>query len=180
MALCSILGTLAILAGGCRGPEPQPAAAPEVVVRLVDHDGLLAAVAAHRGRVVVLDCWSTACPPCIREFPGLVALARSRPEVACLSLSFDYEGIGTVEESLPRVREFLSRVGAGEIENLLASEEADAMYRKLGLASVPAVFIWRPDGTLARRLDDDDAARRLGRPFTYADVGAEVDGLLGR
>lgn len=170
-ALCSMAAGLAIV--GC-GRPPAP-----VAIRLVDHDGLMAAVAAHRGRVVVLDCWSTSCPPCVREFPGLVALARNHPDVACLSLSLDYEGIGTPEEALPRVREFLERVGAGSVENLLGREEADVLYRKLGLASVPAVWVWGPDGNLARRFDDD-AAVALGRPFTYTDVEAEVRKLVGR
>jgi hypothetical protein len=52
------------------------------------------------------------------------------------------------------------------------------MYRKLELDSVPAVFVWRPDGSLARRFDDDDAKRRLGRPFTYTDVDVEVRSCL--
>jgi hypothetical protein len=69
-------------------------------------------------------------------------------------------------------------VGAGRIENLLSREEADVMYRKLELDSVPAVFVWRPDGSLARRFDDDDAKRRLGRPFTYTDVDVEVRSCL--
>jgi hypothetical protein len=69
-------------------------------------------------------------------------------------------------------------VDARRIENLLSREEADAMYEKLALDSVPAVYVWRPDGSLARRFDDDDAKRRLGRPFTYADVDAEVRVLL--
>jgi hypothetical protein len=52
------------------------------------------------------------------------------------------------------------------------------MYRKLDLASVPAVSVWRPDGTLAVRYDDDFAARTLGRPFTYDDVEVTVAELL--
>jgi thiol-disulfide isomerase/thioredoxin len=175
--LCRIAAAAAILVAGCRGPAP-PAAPLEV--RLVDHAELMAAVAAQRGRVVVLDCWSTACPPCVQEFPRLVELAARHPEVACLSLSFDYEGIGTPEDSLPQVREFLTQVGAGRIENLLGREEADLMCRQLELASVPAVYVWRTDGSLARRFDDDDAAKRLGRPFTYADVEATVLEALGR
>jgi thiol-disulfide isomerase/thioredoxin len=157
---------------------PAPAAAA-VEVALVDHDGLMAAVAAHRGKVVVLDCWSTSCPPCVKEFPGLVALAAEHPEqVACLSLSFDYEGIGTPEEVLPPVRDFLTKVGAGRIGNMLTREDADVMYRKLDLDSVPAVYVWGPDGALVRRFDDDDATKRLGRPFTYDDVAETVRGLL--
>jgi len=179
-ALCGIAIGLAILITGCGGNErpAAPAARAAVPVDLVDHAGLLERVAAHRGKVVVLDCWSTSCPPCIKEFPGLVALAGAHPDdVVCLSLAFDYEGIGTPAEVLPPVREFLATVDDGRLANLhhlLGREDADVMYGKLDLDSVPAVFVWKADGTLARRFDDDDAARRLGRAFTYADVAAAV------
>ena len=161
-------------------PAPSPAVeAGSVEVALVDHAGLMAAVEAHRGKVVVVDCWSTSCPPCVKEFPGLVALAAAHPDdVACLSLSFDYEGIGTPEEVLPPVREFLTSVGAGRVVNMLTREDADAMYRTLELDSVPAVYVWARDGSLAQRFDDDDAKKRLGRPFTYEDVAETVRGLL--
>ena len=161
-------------------PAPSPAVeAGAVEVALVDHAGLMAAVEARRGKVVVLDCWSTSCPPCVKEFPGLVALAEAHPDgVACLSLSFDYEGIGTPEEVLPPVRAFLTSVGAGRVVNMLTREDADAMYRKLQLDSVPAVYVWARDGSLAQRFDDDDAKKRLGRPFTYEDVAEAVRGLL--
>jgi len=164
---------------GAAALRPRPAAAAETSVELVDHEGLLAAVAARRGKVVVLDCWSTSCPPCVRDFPRLVALAKAHPrEVACLSLALEYEGIGAVADVLPRVRLFLAKVGAHDVCNMVAREEADVMYRKLDLASVPAVSVWRADGTLAVRYDDDFAARSLGRPFTYDDVEATVAELL--
>lgn len=171
-----------VLAAGWAGCSRAPVA-PSPVLRLdlVDHAELMQRVRAHAGKVVVLDCWSTSCPPCIREFPGLVRLAAAHPQaVACLSLSLDYEGIGSLEEAAERVRGFLASVGAGGIENLLSREEADAMYRRLELDSVPAVYVWRQDGSLAHRFDDDDAQRRLGRPFTYADVEAEVQACLAR
>lgn len=152
---------------------------PGVTIVTVDHAGLMQEVARHRGKVVVLDCWSTSCPPCVKEFPGLVRLAAAHPEqVACLSLAVDYEGIGTPDEVLPTVREFLERVGAGRVINMVSSEESDAIYRKLDLASVPAVYVWRPDGSLAVRFDDDHAARTLRRPFTYDDVEKAVAELL--
>lgn len=186
-ALSRIVGSAGILAlvlaAGGAGCGRTPVAPPPAAVQLdlVDHAELMQRVRAHAGKVVVLDCWSTSCPPCVREFPGLVRLAAAHPQaVACLSLSFDYEGIGSPETAADQVRGFLASVGAGKIENLLAREEADAMYRALELDSVPAVYVWKPDGSLARRFDDDDAKRRLGRPFTYADVEAEVQACLPR
>ena len=158
---------------------PATASPAPVEVRLVDHAGLLAEVERQRGKVVVLDCWSTSCPPCIKEFPGLVKLAAAHGDrVQCLSLCFDYDGIGEPEDLLPPVRGFLEKVGAGRIINLLSSEEADSLSQKLDIVSVPAIFIWKPDGSLAIRYDDDMAARDLGRPFTYEDVERTVAELL--
>jgi thiol-disulfide isomerase/thioredoxin len=175
MGMAGIMACLLVV-GGC-GRAPVPA----VSVRLVDHAGVEAERARHAGKVVVLDCWSTSCPPCVKEFPGLVHLQKTFGErVACLSLSFDYEGIGSPEEVVPRVEEFLRQVGAGGIVNLVSREDADALYGKMDLVSVPAVFVWGPDGSLARRFDDDMATRDLGRAFTYEDVTRAVEECLAR
>ena len=177
-----VLTIVAVLVApaGCGRPAAPPAVPAAPQLQRVDHEGLLQILAERRGRVVVLDCWSTSCPPCVREFPGLVALeARYRGRVECMSLAFDFEGLGSVDEAAGRVEAFLRQVGAGRIVNLLATEEADVMYRKMELDSVPAVYVWRPDGSLARRFDANDSAARLGRPFTYEDVELEVRSLLG-
>lgn len=184
MTAAVALVLLAIGCSGCgrSGPSAGPATdmphattRPAVTVRLVDHDGLMAEVQRHRGKVVVLDCWSTSCPPCVEEFPRLVSLAANHGDaVVCLSLAVEYDGIGKPDDFISPVQGFLEKVGAGGVVNFVASEEADAVYRKLDLESVPAVYIWKPDGSLAIRFDDDMAARELGRPFTYADVEATV------
>ena len=192
VALCGLIGA------GCgseappaASDDPQPAAASatgaeaaetaaEVTLELVDHAGLLEKIASGTGRVVVLDCLSTSCPPCIKEFPGLLALQKTfGDKVLCMSLSFDYEGIGEVEEVMPRVRGFLEKVAA-TIPNMLSKEESDVMLTKLDLVSVPGIFVYAQDGSLAKRFDDDMASTELGRPFTYADVEAEVRMLLGK
>lgn len=158
----------------------NPAAAQEITLELVDHEALTARIAEGKGRVVVLDCWSTSCPPCIKEFPGLLALQkRLGDDVLCLSLSLDYEGIGEVDDVMPRVRGFLEDVGA-TIPNMLSREESDVMLTKLDLVSVPGIFVYAADGSLAKRFDDDMASTELGRSFTYADVETEVRRLLGQ
>jgi hypothetical protein len=68
------------------------------------------------------------------------------------------------------VRSFLEQVGADRIENLLGRVDADALFGQLDLVSVPAIYVWGREGMLVQRFDDDDAAKRLGRAFTYDDV----------
>jgi thiol-disulfide isomerase/thioredoxin len=173
------LGTILALTGVLAAPAPaQPPG--KASVRLVDHAGLVAEIARHAGKVVVVDCWSTSCPPCVKEFPRLVALQKAHGDaVVCISFSLDYEGIDAPEELLPPVEAFLVKVGAAGIVNLLCTEEADAVYRTLDLVSVPAVYVYGPDGKLVQRFDEDDAAKRLKRPFTYDDVEGVVERLLG-
>ena len=184
------LGTVIVVAGVLAAPAPAPAQPPvqttgkatgKATVRLVDQAGLDAEISRQAGKVVVVDFWSTSCPPCVKEFPRLVALKKTHGErIACISFSLDYEGIDAPEELLPPVQAFLDKVGAGGIVNLLCTEEADAVYRKLDLVSVPAVSVYGPDGKLVQRFDEDDAAKRLKRPFTYDDVEGVVGRLLGK
>ena len=153
----------------------QPVANP-VSVAVADHSELVKRIESHRGKVVVLDCWSTSCPPCVKEFPGLVDLKKDYGDtVACLSLSFDFEGFGVPEDVLPPVKKFLEQVLAGDIENLLNRDEADALYRKMNITSVPVVMVWDRNGTLIQQFDDEYASEKLGRSFTYDDVRRAVD-----
>jgi thiol-disulfide isomerase/thioredoxin len=179
--MATVIGCLGLSLSGCGRPADDGATgpAPATTLRLVDHDGLMKEVASHLGKVVVLDCWSTSCPPCVKEFPGLVALAeRHGNRVACLSLAFDYDGSGKPEDLIGPIQAFLEKTGAGRVRNLLSSEPADSLYGKLDLTSVPAVYVWKPNGERAIRYDDDFAARELGRPFTYEDVEQTVTALL--
>ncbi len=151
------------------GPNEElvpEAAAEDVDLQVLDYQGLQALIARQRGKIVVMDAWSTACPPCIAEFPNLVKLHRKYGEkIAPISLSFDSDGLAPVEEVKQPVLKFLQQQNA-TFDNVLG-EDADALYEKLDLASVPAVFIYDADGKLRKRFDAS-----TGEEFTYADVEA--------
>jgi thiol-disulfide isomerase/thioredoxin len=55
----------------------------------IDAAGIHRALAAHKGRPVVLSLWATWCAPCVEEFPDLMAFARDHPGVSVLSVSID-------------------------------------------------------------------------------------------
>lgn len=173
-------GAISVVGCGWYGDKPADRVASQPVqqqkskpvsVVIVDHSEIMKRIASHRGKIVVLDCWSTSCPPCVREFPGLVTLQKEYGDsVVCLSLSFDYEGFGVPEDVLPPVQKFLEKVSAGSIENLLNRDGADSLYTKMNLTSVPVVMVWDRDGTMVQQFDDDYANKKLGRAFTYDDV----------
>jgi thiol-disulfide isomerase/thioredoxin len=151
-----------------------------VRLSIVDFEGIQRRIAGHRGKVVVMDAWSTSCPPCLAEFHNLVELHKSHAakDVACISLSFDFEGLGKPEEQQEPVLKFLRSQGA-TFENLLASEESDALYRKFKLAAVPAVFVYDRAGQLRKRFDNEQAKSKA-EAFTYQQVRELVAELIAQ
>lgn len=154
----------------------KPAAAPDAVtVEIKDFDGIQELLASKRGKVVVMDCWSTFCEPCMKEFPGLVELQKEYgpDDLACISLSFNYDGAKneTPEEHQEQVLNFLRQQHA-TFDNVIASVPADTLYQKLGFksASVPAIFVYDRDGNAARQFEGPDAK--------YSDVRTLVVELL--
>ncbi len=125
--------------------------ATDVSLQILDYQQIQNLIASHHGQIVVLDCWSTSCPPCIEEFPKLVALHKKydHTKLACISLSFDFEGPGTPADVQPDVLKFLQRQNA-TFENVLSSEPSDALLKKMNLASIPAVFVYDAEGDVHR------------------------------
>lgn len=177
---------LALFCAGCgpsavsdvRAPAPGAPPSEDVGLSIVNYEGIEQHIERNRGKVVVMDAWSTSCAPCMKEFHNLVELHKQYgPErVACISLSFDYDGLGTPEEQQDRVLTFLRAQGA-VFDNLLSSEESDVLYRKFKLAAVPAVFVYDRAGQLRKRFDNEKA-KTSAEAFTYEQVRQLVAELL--
>lgn len=155
--------------------DKPTADAEGVTVQIKDYDSILKLLESKRGKVVVMDCWSTFCGPCMKEFPGLVELQKQYgSEVACVSLSFNYEGAKneTPEEHQEQVLDFLRQQQA-TFDNILAAMPSETLYKKLGFksASVPAIFVYDREGNVARQFEGPDAK--------YSAVGKLVDELVG-
>lgn len=146
-----------------------------VELKIRDYAGLQQLIAEKRGKVVVVDAWSTSCPPCVKSFPDLVALHQKiGPErLACISLSLDYDGSSSLDRVAPMVVAFLKNQQA-TFDNVLASEEIFTMLRKLGASSPPAVFVYDRTGKLREKFTE---ANGKGRPI-YEQVEELVGQLL--
>lgn len=198
-ACLALLACLALTAGvGCEAKSsppvavsqsrsveaatPQPASptstddgsGDSVDVQIMDYDGIVKLIKSKRGKVVVMDCWSTWCQPCMKEFHNLVELHRQygSDKLACVSLSFNFEGAKreTPEEHREEVLDFLRKQGA-TFDNVIGSVPADDLYKLLQFktASVPAVFVYDQQGQLAKQLSGE---------VSYDDVRKQVAELL--
>ena len=130
----------------------------QVTLRILDWEATEKLIAGHKGKVVVVDMWSTSCLPCIRELPSLVELHKKyRDQVACVTVSCDYLGIkGQPPESCrEEVLEILREKGA-TFDNVLSSIDSDSLSKKLGFVSIPVVYVYGKDGMLRKRFDNEE------------------------
>jgi thiol-disulfide isomerase/thioredoxin len=132
-----------------------------------------------KGKVVVLDVWSTYCDPCVREFPNLVKLQdRLGDKVACISFNTDYSGAKDAppESFRKPVLEFLT-AGKARLFNVLSSDPSEELFTKIRLGGPPAVFVYDQQGMLVKRFDNSQAPKTP--EFTYKhDVVPLVERLL--
>lgn len=148
--------------------EPAKAAKVknEVTLKVASWADAQKIVAQQKGKIVVLDLWSTSCVPCVKEFPNLVQLQKDHPQdVVCISFNTNYYGAGQPEDEREEVLKFLTKQNAHLI-NLLSSEADEDLYKRIGIASIPVVQVYGRDGKLSRQFDNEkDEYGKDG--FTY-------------
>lgn len=159
------------------GPPQQVAPVVEnslpimpVKLELKSFDEFQALVASKKGKIVVVDAWSTYCDPCMKEFHGLVELhKRHGPDkLACISLCTNFTGKGNPADELEEPLTFLKSQNA-TFDNLFSTTGDNDLYKKLGIASIPAIFVYDRDGKLLKTFE---------REPTYAEVGKFVEPLV--
>jgi thiol-disulfide isomerase/thioredoxin len=154
----------------------------EVTLKILDWDESLDIIKQYKGKIVVVDIWSTSCAPCMKEFPNLVKLHQEHgDEVACVSISTDYAGSKKKPPSFyeERVLKFLTQQKA-TFDNVLCNVPSDELFEKLELGSIPAVYVFGRDGKQVKRFDSTSGGK-IGtdeEPFTYVDVNKLVETLL--
>ena len=144
-------------------------------------DNVLEQVKANKGRIVVVDIWSTSCLPCMTEFPNLVELQKTHGDkIACISFNVDYVGIRSkpAEFYRERVATFLTKQEA-TFSNILCTVESDKVFEKLELSSIPAVYVFNAEGKEVKRFDDSLLEDGEEEAFTYkADINPFVKSLV--
>ena len=146
--VCRLGGTLVLLILVCACGEQsfQPGLAegkefPQITLNKLS--GGTVPISAFRGKLLVLNVWSTQCVPCREEMPSLERLSKTldpqRFIVAGLS----------VQNDAYQVRKFLEYNGI-TFDNFFDSDEAT--IKQLDITAYPATLLIAPDGMLIQRV----------------------------
>lgn len=119
-------------------------------------------LAAHRGRIVVMNLWATWCPPCRAEMPDLQRLSD-----AYKSRNVDVLGVDQ-GESAERVASFAKSLGIRYPILLDQNQQYGRVYAALGL---PTTVVVDPNGVVAKAFDG---------PLSYDQMVSAITPLLGK
>lgn len=124
----------------------------KVQVKVVKYKGLVDLVKAQKGKVVVVDFWSTTCLPCIKEFPHLVEMHNKygKDGLVAVSVSLDDASEQGVEAKVQRFLE--SRKAA--FTNLILDEQPEVWQQKLQFDGPPSVFVFSREGKRVKHFKD--------------------------
>jgi thiol-disulfide isomerase/thioredoxin len=113
-------------------------------------------IAQQKGKIVVVDVWSTSCEPCLREFPHLITLQVRYPDdVVCIGLNCDYVGIKKKppESYVEKVTKVLDDYRA-KIVNVLCTTPSDDLFAAVEIGSIPAVLVFDRTGQRLHTFDN--------------------------
>jgi peroxiredoxin len=111
---------------------------------LNDLQGQKVSLSAHRGKVVLLNFWSTTCPPCVAEIPSLVSLYRELKGQGLVVL-----GIALDPTEKP-VRDLVARLKV-DYPNLMDSNK-DVYFDTYGLFGQPVSVIVDRSGVVREKI----------------------------
>jgi len=114
--------------------------------RQVDASGITSIVSQQRGSVVLLNFWATWCPPCLQEFPEIVALERKYRKRGLVIISVSADSLDRTETDL---LPFLAKHEPGFEVYIRKGDDPDAFTRTIDpewKGRLPATFFFDRQG----------------------------------
>lgn len=155
--IASLLLACCLLTGGASAQASQTSkAAPGKAYVSADYQGILKAVAAQKGKVVVVNFWATWCPPCLMEIPHLMKMREEFPEARMHLMGI------SLDEDEKALAGFLAKRKLN-YPNYHGDRSVLMGFRVSG---VPRLIVYDPSGTLVLSHEgymEPDALRELIR-----------------
>lgn len=113
-------------------------------------------IGEKKGKIVVVDIWSTSCEPCMKELPHLITLQKKYPDdVVAITFDIDYVGIKNKPPTYYRER-VLKVLGSQEESTVLhrmCTTAAEDFFDEIKLDSIPSVYVYGRDGSSVKRFE---------------------------
>ncbi len=143
-------------------------------------DQVLRDVERNRGKVVVVNIWTTTCAVCLAEYPGFVELTKQYPpdKVAFFDVNCDYDGVPNkpVAYYERQVLEFLHEHPSASRHVALTDAFLDFLKTN-DFHSTPIVLIYDASGQLSKQFDNHDVHKEEDE-FHMPDVSKLIEQLL--
>lgn len=136
--LLAILTVMALLLCACQSATGTPPASG-ITVKNLSAAEIDKIIKSNQGKVLVLDFWATWCPPCRKEIPGFIEIAKTyaKDKVAVIGLAADQGGSATVQPF----------VNKNNINYPVYCIDEDGL-KKFGIEAFPTTFIYNRSGKL--------------------------------
>ena len=145
----------------------------EVKLVAVKWKGYLEQVASHKdAKLIIVDAWATWCGPCMKNFPHLVEMHHKYADKGLVAISVSLDE-SDKPKKVAAATAFLKEQKA-VFTNLILDEKTEDGFEKLNVGSIPAVFLYTPDGKELKRFTGDD----VDKLFTYEQVEEFVKSYL--
>ena len=138
---------------------PVVAADPEIKLEQTNLDGLLKAIEAHKGKIVVVDVWANFCQPCKEKFPHIVKLHNDLAEQGVVFISLSVDDLDDKAASL----EFLKKNKATFQNFILADKDRneEAGDKKLYHSIPPIVHVFDRTGAKVKTYESKKESAAL-------------------
>ncbi len=173
LSMCSLAAGLLLVGLPCSSRAEDESSSVTVQLEALKWTQFKERLAASKGaKFTLVDVWATTCGPCKENFPHLVEMHRkyAAKGLAVISLTLDDP---TDAKAIAEAKKFLQEKKA-VFTNVLLDENYGDGFDKLDINTIPAVFLFAPDGKEMKRFTMDDTRHQ----FTYAEVEKEVAARL--
>jgi cytochrome c biogenesis protein CcmG/thiol:disulfide interchange protein DsbE len=126
---------------GCAKKQPDYGMAPQFT--LPDINGNQVSLSDFKGKVVILDFWTTWCGPCVKEVPHFIELYDKYKEQG-----FEMVGISLDQGGADDVKPFVEKMGVN-YTMLIGSQDITKKYG--GISSIPTTFVIDKAGKIQRK-----------------------------
>lgn len=131
-----------------------------------------------KGAIVIINCWSVTCGPCVAEIPDLNRLVDSLGGKKVVFLGITYDQLPEIDQFFrsQKLKEFL-HTEKPVFRFRLIGEQKDFLNNKLGVISYPTTFIVGTDGIIREVLEGVDLDKDR-QPRSYERIRAAIDHLM--